>query len=157
MALESSGTGKADEVERSCSQRRGWPAGLGQMCREGMSARWEPGMQCKGAGQPWEELNTGSRHGEQEESKGASGHIWWRFPDLLWPPPSAQPFPATVGLAAEGTRKEIAFLRLLSHIPEGLCSNLISPTPQQPEVGLPQQVGLEQSDEVPWGTIQNFL
>lgn len=77
MALESSGTGKADEVEHSCSQRRGWPAGLGQMCREGISARWEPGMQCKGAGQPWEELNTGSRHGEQEESKGASGHIWW--------------------------------------------------------------------------------
>lgn len=155
-ALASSGTGKADAVESSFSQRRGWPGGLGQMCREGLLARWEPGMQCKGAGQPWEELNTGSCHG-QEESKGASGHIGWEVSRPPVATSSAQPFPATGGLGAEGTRKEVAFLRLLSHIPEGLCSNLISPAPQQPEAGLPQLVGLEQSDEVPWGTIQNFL
>lgn len=91
-------------------------------------------MRSKGAGPPWEELSSGNS-GEQE-SRGARVTFPCEAPDLR-PPPSAQPFPATGGQAAEGTWEKIAFLWLLSHIPKGLCSNSDFPNiPGQPEVGL---------------------
>lgn len=43
-------------------------------CAGGLSGTGVPGMPSKGAGQPQEELSTGSGHGEQEESKGASSN-----------------------------------------------------------------------------------
>lgn len=100
----------------------------GQMCKEGLSAPWAPGMSSRSAGQP------------RENRVRAKGPVEAGLWEVSCPPVAAsapQPFPAAGGPAAEGTGKEIAFLRLLSHIPTGLCSNSDFPsTPKPPEGGL---------------------
>lgn len=96
------------------------------MCQEGLSARWEPGMCSRSAGQPREN----GEPGEQDESKGASGgRSSGRFPALPWPPP-LQPFPAAGAQLQKELGKRLPSCGYSATSPQGFAQTLISPTPQ---------------------------
>lgn len=123
MTVESSRTGKADEVESSCSWRRGWPDVQGGLVSPSGS------LECV-LGALGSHGRTGS-HGEQDESKGASeGRSSGRFPARPWPPPPPSLFlPQGAQLQKELGRR-LPSCGCSATSPQGFAQTLISPTPQ---------------------------